>query len=350
MPDSELSLTAGRPRSPWTGRVVVVSTLVISFALGMPAAMATFLNHPTGTATFTAAPDWAAPLAGGSVIAKSTGYLAGAIKPGGTYYVYANVTDSGNPPSGIATETADAGATTTGASNTTLTLGSWSVNGATYNYRSAALPADDSLTAGTRNYSVRSTDAAGNSRTQTGYSVAIDTTSPTATDVQTANASGGTAGRAEQGDTITFTFSEPIDPVSILAGWTGASTSVVVRLIDGGCTLVLCSDDSFVIYDAANTTLLPLGTVNLHRFDYNGDGIGLGADPTITFGAGGTGSSMVLTGSTVTITLGSASATANTAGGNGTMSWDSTATPYDAAGNPATGNDPNEGAAADREF
>jgi hypothetical protein len=329
---------------------VVVVTLAVSFAAGVPAAVASFIDNGTASSTFTAAPDWVAPQASASVIAKATGYLAGAIKQGGTYYVYANVTDSGSPPSGIATETADASSTTSGASNTTLTAGSWSVNGVTYNYRSALLTAANPLSAGSKSFSVTSTDVAGNNRVQTGYTVTVDNTAPTATDVQTTNVGGGTAGKAQLGDTITFTFSEQIDPQSILSGWTGASTSVVVRLIDGGCTLVLCSDDSFQIWNAANTSQLPFGTVDLNRIDYNGDGIGLGTESTITFGASGTASTMVQSGSSITITLGTASATANTAGGNGTMAWDSTTTPYDAAGNVATGNNPNEGGGNDKEF
>jgi hypothetical protein len=328
---------------------VVVVALVSSFAAGVPAALAAFVDAATATSTFTAAPDWVAPQASASVIAKATGYLAGAIKQGGTYYVYANVTDTGNPPSGIATEKADASSTTSGASNTTLTAGSWSVNGVTYNYRSALLTAGNPLSAGTKNFSITSTDVAGYSRNQ-GYTVTVDNTAPTATNVQTTNVGGGTAGRAQLGDTITFTFSEQIDPQSILSGWTGASTSVVVRLIDGGCGLS-CSDDSFAIYNAANTSQLPLGTVNLNRVDYNGTGATLsGTNAPITFGASGTASTMVQSGSSITITLGTASATANTAGGNGTMAWDSTTTPYDAAGNVATGNNPNEGGGADKEF
>jgi hypothetical protein len=329
---------------------VVVVTLTTAFAAGVPAAVATFVDPATAAGTFTAAPDWVAPTASASVIAKEIGYLSGAIKQGGKYYVYANVTDSGNPPSGIATETANASSTTAGASNTALTAGSYSVNGASYNYRNAAfLTASNPLTAGSKSFSVTSTDVAGYTRVQN-YTVTVDNTQPAAADVQTTNVAGGTNGRAQLGDTIIFTFSEQIDPYSILSGWTGASTSVVVRLIDGGCTLLLCSDDSFAIYNAANSSPLPFGTVNLNRADYNG-GLGLlGANSPITFGASGTASTMVQSGSAITITLGTASATANTAGGSGTMAWNSTTTPYDAAGNTATTNDPNEGGTGDREF
>ena len=53
---------------------------------------------------------------------------------------------------------------------------------------------------------------------------------------------------------MTFTFSEQIDPESILSGWTGASTNVVVRIND-------TATDTVLIYNSANTTQLPLGTM-----------------------------------------------------------------------------------------
>ena len=159
---------------------------------------------------------------------------------------------------------------------------------------------------------------------------------------------GPPSGKAEASDTITFTYSEKIDPQSILAGWTGASTTVVVRLIDGGCTLVLCSDDSFEIWNATNTARLPLTSsagVNLNHPHYNGDGLGLGSDPDITFA-----STMVQSGNTITITLGTVSGSPNTAGANGTMVWNLSSTPYDWAGNANTSTTRNEQGASDREF
>src|SRR5438874_1204300 len=94
-----------------------------------------------------------------------------------------------------------------------------------------ALAAFSAITSnGTNTYSITCTDNASNAGTQSGFAVTVDNTAPTGTDVQTTNASGGTVGRAELGDTITLTFSEPMDPNSVLAGWGGASTNVVLRL------------------------------------------------------------------------------------------------------------------------
>ena len=60
-----------------------------------------------------------------------------------------------------------------------------------------------------------------------------DNITPTAVDVQATNTSGGPVSELDQGDTITFTFSEPIDPNSIVAGWDGTgSQNVVIRVFD----------------------------------------------------------------------------------------------------------------------
>lgn len=318
-------------------------------ALGVHAAVAPFVdNNVASSSAFGAAPDWVPPQVGSTTIAKVSGYLAGSIKQAGSYYVYANVTDRGSPASGVALtgESADVSAITPAGTAIPLVAGAYSVGGVAYNYRSAALVAG-TLAAGSYQYSISSTDAAGNTRSQSGYTVTVDNTAPSASNVQTTNA--GTAGRAEPGDTISYTFTEQIDPHSILTGWTGTPTNVVVHLIDGGCTLVLCSEDSVRIYDAANSTVLPLGTINLNRTDYHGGGL-LGTKAPLTFGASGTPSTMVRSGATITVTLGTGSATADTAGGNGTMGWSASATAYDAAGNTASTAGINEGGTVDSDF
>ena len=294
--------------------------------------------------------DVTAPLVTTTTIAKQTGYLAGSIKQSGNYYVYANITETG---AGVLSGTADVTAVTSGGSTVALVAGSYSANGLPYNYRSGLLGGTSSLTSGdgTRLYSITSIDLAGNTRTQSNLSVGVDNTAPFASDIQTANG-GGTAGRAEAGDTITFTFSEQIDPQSVLAGWTGTSTNVVVRLIDGGCTLNLlvkvCSNDSFDVRNASNSATLPLGSVNLNNSDYHGGGL-IGTSSPLTFGATGTPSTMVQSGSVITITLGTGSGTADT-GGTTTMTWSPSTVPFDAAGNNMSSASRNEQGASDREF
>ncbi len=57
----------------------------------------------------------------------------------------------------------------------------------------------------------------------------VDNTAPSATDIQTTNVGGGTSGRPETGDTVIYTFSEPMDPTTIKANWDGTSTAVTVN-------------------------------------------------------------------------------------------------------------------------
>lgn len=282
-----------------------------------------------------AAADWVAPSASASVIGKSQGGVPGYIRQGGTYMVYANISDSGGPASGISSVTANASTITTGQSAAPLSSGAFAIGGVAYNHRSGTLTANGTLAAGSYSYSLASKDLAGNSRTQGGYTVVVDNTAPTAADVQTANKSGGTAGKPELGDSVTYTFSEPIDPHSILANWNGGATNVVVRITN-------VTNDPLTVYNAANTTQLPLGSIGMGRNDY--------VSASATFGASGTASTMVQSGNSITITFGTASAGTGTAASTGTMTWTPSASAYDRAGNAETTTARAETGAADREF
>jgi hypothetical protein len=277
------------------------------------------------------------PVASAAVIAKSGGGDAGAIKKGGAYYVYANLTGSGSPPAGLRGVAADVSAITTGQSAAALSAGSYTVDGQSYNYRSAQLTAKSTLAAGTSAFTVSVTDTAGTA-TMTSYSVTVDNTAPHATDVQTANVSGGTAGKPEPGDTVTFTLSEPIDPNSVLTGWSGSSVPVVAEIVDGGSP----GDDKLEVLDAATMAQLPLGPVDLGRKDY--------VSKTTTFGASGTAATMVLGASAITVTLGTPSATAGTAAGTGTLIWTPSSRVTDPAGNAMSVAAVHESGSADKDF
>jgi hypothetical protein len=293
----------------------------------------------------TAAPDFLAPVVTASVAGKSAGGTPGFVKQGGTYFVYANVTDDGNPPSGAGTVTADVSNLTSGETAVALAAGSFSAGGVSYGFRSAELTANAVLAAGSKSFSVSATDTAANGPGSASFSVTVDNTAPSGSDVQTANA-GSTAGTAETGDTLTYTFSEPIDANSVLSGWTGSSTSVVVRLINGG--LLPTSADSVQVWNAANNAQLPLGTITLPSGTYVG---GTSATDAALFGATGTASTMVMSGSAITITLGTASGEAASLGLlAGGMSWVPSATATDRAGNATSTTTVNETGAADTEF
>jgi hypothetical protein len=328
----------------------LASTLSPASVPGSGAATAS-ITLPTGTVqgahtiyavgsqgdTATAAVTVNRPVVSTAVIAKSAGGDPGAIKQGGTYYVYANLTGSGSPPAGVGTVSADVSAITTGQTAAALSAGSYTVAGHSYNYRSAQLTAKSPLAAGTSAFSVKLTDAAGTATT-TSYSVAVDNTAPRASDIQTANVSGGTAGKPEQGDSVAFTFSEPIDPDTVLSGWDGSAQSVIVTILDGGAS----GDDKLEVLNASTLNPLPLGTVDLGRKDY--------VTATTSFGAQGTGSTMVLSGSVITVTMGTPTSTAGTAAGTGTLKWTPSSSVTDHAGNAMSTATATESGTADTDF
>jgi hypothetical protein len=288
-------------------------------------------------ASLAGAPDWVAPTVSNAVIGKAEGGIPGFIRRGGAYNVYANVSDAGNPASGVASLAANLSTITTGQSASGLASGAFTASGTSYNRRSASLSANPALPAGTSTYSLTSTDVSGNARTQTGYTVTVDNTPPTASDIQTVNASGKTAGLPEIGDAVTFTFSEPIDPNSIIAGWAGATTSVVVHLDHA-----IPANDRLLVYNATNAAQLPLGAVDLGGNKF--------ATASATFGAAGTPSTMTLSANAVTVVLGTASAGPKTDKTAVTLIWSPSATATDRAGNPASTTAQSETGPADTDF
>ncbi len=310
----------------WSKRVARTLAMALGLALlfgavgGVAYAAFSSVDSNAGN-SLSAAADWTPPSVPSSVIAKnSPGYLGGFIHQGGNYRVYANVTDTGNPSSGVATVTADVSNISTGQNALALTStgGPFTVQGVSYNYRSGGTLADSPLAAGSHSYSITATDGAGNSNRQGGFSVTVDNTAPSANAIATANVGGGTAGRAELGDSVTFTYTEQIDPTSILNGWTGASTSVVVRINSSGAS------DTLQVWDATNGAQLPLGQ------------IALGANyvaASRTFGLTGTPSTMVQTAGAIKVTLGTPSGGTKTVPAGSTITWTPSTAPDDAAGN-----------------
>jgi hypothetical protein len=211
-----------------------------------------------------------------------------------------------------------------------LTAGTYSAGGTAYNYRSAALTAPSTLAAGSDAYTVTSTDTSGDTATQS-FATTIDNTSPTAVDVQSTNVSGGTVGHVEAGDTLTLTYSQTIDPYSILAGWTGATTNVQIALVDGGGS---ASDSIYVYTTAASPVQIPVGIITLNN---SGD-ITTGAGTYITYGVPGSGapSTMTENGSVITLVFGLGNARSATSTTAAAMSWAPSTTATDIAGNANT--------------
>jgi|tagenome__1003787_1003787.scaffolds.fasta_scaffold20989868_4 hypothetical protein len=155
-----------------------------------------------------------------------------------------------------------------------------------------------------------------------------DTIAPTATDIQATNKTNGTSGRMETGDQITYTFSEQMNPASLLTGWSGSSTTVTVSVTNNSST-----GDTFAIASAN------YGTVSTNA-DY--------VSASITW----TGSSMTQSGATVTVTIGTTSGGSNlkTNSTAKNISWAPSATATDLAGNAMSTTSRTETGALDMEF
>lgn len=288
---------------------------------------------PMGAQGNTVAVDATAPTSSAAVLQKTTGGATGAIRQGGTYRVYATVADTGDPATGVASVTANVSALTTGSTAVALTAGSFTVGGVVYGYQSAQLTATNPQAAGTKTWTVTATDGAGNAATSSAFPVTVDNTKPAGADVQALNG-GAIPGRAETGDLVQLTYTEAIDPHSVLAGWTGAATTVTVRLTNNGGA----GGDRIQIWNAANSAQLPLGTVSLTNTGY------------VTTSRNFTGSTMQLVGSVVVVTLGTPSGATLTVATPTNATWAPSATVFDPAGNTATTTSVTETGAADVQF
>ncbi|MFO7573189.1 MAG: hypothetical protein R6W48_11415, partial [Gaiellaceae bacterium] len=154
-------------------------------------------------------------------------------------------------------------------------------------------------------------DTLGNEAAAFAATAPADGAAPVAIDVQAANGS-GTAGRIDSGDVITYTFSEPMLPGSILAGWTGGVSAVTVELGDGG------SNDTVRVSTAG---------VNLGVIETGANYV----RSTRTVNA-----TMALGGSTVTLTFTSTAARGQLSTvASSTMTWTPSSGATDPAGNAA---------------
>jgi hypothetical protein len=275
-----------------------------------------------------AAADFQAPAIANLAVIATDG-TANALQSGADYRVYANVTDGGNPASGVASVTANVATLTAGQTAVALAAGSFTVNGVTYNRRSALLTAD-TLPSGPRAFSAMATDNAANTATANATAT-VDNAFPSATNIQTI--SGGQTGRPSAGDSVVYTFSEPVQAATILAGWSGAATNIDVRIRNGGNP----TGDRLEVWSGG--TSVALGTVNLARSDYMSGG-----------NAWFYNSTMTMSGSTVTIVLSSPTGTANTAGGPATMSWVPSTAVRDLAGNALAATQATESGPLDLDF
>lgn len=165
-------------------------------------------------------------------------------------------------------------------------------------------------------------------------------------DVQATNG-GATVARLENGDSISFTYSEAVNPTSLVAGWTGATQSAAVRVRDGGVLTprLSASDDTLDVFvTTALGTAVNLGSVNL-RGDYVKGGKTAVFNATITATA-------VNNQTVVTVRFGSLASGGGlrTAGGTPSMVWTPSAAAKDLAGNPCSASPAGETGTVDKDF
>lgn len=276
-------------------------------AVGFSAA--SFTDSKQNAQTVSAVADWTAPSAEASVIAPTSGGTPGYLKSAKpTYYVYAKVSDSGNPASGVSSVKANVNNLTSGQTAVTLTAGSYSVGGVSYNYRSTSLTAG-TLSAGSKAYSLTLADKAENTSSAE-FSVTV-LGSFAASSFSTTNVSGGNEGKPEKGDTAIFTYNSAPLPSSIVSGWSGASPVSVTATITQSS-----SNDTLSVSSAA------IGTVEL-KGNY--------VSKTVTF----TSSSLTLEGNSVVLTLGTPSSSSSIEDDNGNRApiWKPSASAKDLAEN-----------------
>lgn len=268
---------------------LAASVLAVAFSA------AAFTDSTPNSVSVNAAPDWTAPTVDASALARSSSSPVGYLKAGSVYHVYANVSDSGNPASGVASVKASVTGITSGQSAVTLSPGSYTVAGVTYGYRSAQLTAGSNVS-GTKSYTITATDADGNSDSDS-FSATVFKGSFEADSFDLDNGSSGTSGKPEKGDDVVLEFNREVDPDSIVSGWNGSGTKSVTVTISNN------SSDDVLSVSGATT-----GTIALKGDFVSG---------TVNF----TGSTLSLDGAVVTIVLGTASGSAKTVTGSVKPVW-----------------------------
>jgi hypothetical protein len=277
-------------------------------AVGLSAA--SFTETQKNPQTISAAADFLPPTVSAGTIGKSQGGLDGTIRPGGTYYVYANVSDPGNPASGTSSVKANVSSITSGQTAVALTTsgGPYTVDGVSYNYRSAQLTAG-SIAAGAKSYKLTLADSAGNSAESGEYSVTVAANTAFKGSGFAAENGPGAESTPDTGDLVVFTFNKEPDPYSIVSGWNGSGTkSVTVSIANNA------SNDTLSVSGAT------IGTVAL-------DGDFTAGSATFS------GSTISISGSTVTIVLGTASGSVKANTAKSKPVWTPSGSVFDLVGN-----------------
>jgi len=167
-------------------------------------------------------------------------------------------------------------------------------------------------------------------------------------DVQSANG-GASLGRIESGDTVTLTYSGPLDLTRVAAGWDGTSRAVTVRLRDGSLLSRAATDDTLDVL--IGTTAVNLGSVNL-RQDHVKSARTVQFAATMTAGTVTTSGGVVR--ATVTLRLGAVSSGATSSlrnvGTAAAMVWTPSGLVTDSQGRACSTSPVTETGTTDRDF
>jgi hypothetical protein len=212
--------------------------LLAVFLVGVTSASATWHLPGAGAGAAMASTDFHAPTVTGATIApQGTTAAGGAIQPGATFIVYANVVDPG--VSGVAWVRTDVSALAAGATSAPLTpcTTGCTIGTKTYGWSSAPIAADAGLPQGTRIYGVWSEDNAGNLGMTVSYTATVDSTTPSVTAAVVAMASPATVGwvRRSAGYTVYANATDAGSPASGIA----TVTANVSTLTPGTASLAL---------------------------------------------------------------------------------------------------------------
>jgi chitinase len=177
--------------------------------------------------------------------------------------------------------------------------------------------ASPALISGTYTAQATQTDTGGATGTSAAVTFTVDATKPAAFNIVATNKAGGAAGKIESGDTITFTYSEPITAASVWSGWNGASTSVNVRFTNSA------SADTVTVLTATT------GTVKLGTVATNGNYVSANTTFASTMVRSADGASIV-------VTLGTPASVQGTAVSAKNMTWTPVVGITDLFGNTST--------------
>lgn len=252
------------------------------------AAWTSTVDTPAGTVQAVA--DWVGPPIRDVRALKSEGGTPGFVRPDGQFRVCSEIApDSGNPATGFRDLSLDLAGLAANQTRTALATPPAGACAANHNDATALLRVPAAAAAGERTVTATTRDQGGNVAVRS-IPVTVDATVPNAMSFSAAN--GGTtatsAGTVEGEDRLTFTFSEPIEPGSVIAGWSGEPTTITTTFSDGGGKPTAPNPDrlQLTITQGTTTTALPItpGMVGLGR---NYVGATFSFTSTLTRTAGG---------------------------------------------------------------